>query len=135
MYLNSPLIVPSSASSILTSAIKTNFLSLFTNNKIINENPDTSIGYNVVINLARVSNKSKADFTFYASNNPKDPNVKYVDRYLDLHKTHSLTYHTIINEVDKTIKEDNIPFTPIRYPVKSEKILILIYLLVLISIL
>lgn len=46
MYLNSPLIVPSSASSILTSAIKTNFLSLFTNNKIINENPDTSIGYN-----------------------------------------------------------------------------------------
>lgn len=129
--------------------IKTDFLSLFTNNRTINEseilssygeniknifdskissikevideNPDMSIGYNVVINLARINNKSKADFTFYASKNPKDTNVKYIDRYLDPNETHSLTYHMVINEVDKTIKRENIPFTPIRNPVKSKR--------------
>ena len=129
--------------------IKTDFLSLFANNKIINgteilssygenmkeifdervnslkgvieENPDISIAYNINVNLVRINNKSKADFTFYATNNPKDQNVKYVDRLIDPNITYTMTYYNIINDVDKIIKRDSIPFTPIKEPIPTQR--------------
>lgn len=129
--------------------IKSDFLSLFTNNHKVDEatilskygqdmktifdkkvdeiteiqqnNPNSEIGYAVTINLKRVNNKEKADFTFYASKNSKDPNIQYVDRYLDPNETHSMTYHQVVNEIDKTLKKENIKFIPLREPVPTEK--------------
>ena len=72
---------------------------------ILLNHPDSEIAYNVNINLVRVNNKNKADFSFYASNNSNDTNVKYVNRYLDLNQTHSLTHHKIVEIVDETIKK------------------------------
>lgn len=133
----------------ISNYIKSDFLSLFTNNHKINEteilskygedmkvvfdkkideissiqqnNPNSDIGYAVTVNLKRVNNKSKADFTFYASNNSDDPNIQYIDRYLDPNETHSLTYHQVVNEIDTTLKRENIRFTPLREPVPSCK--------------
>lgn len=128
--------------------IKSDFISLFTNNRRIEENqilskygknmktifdekisdilniqsknPDAEIGYAVAINLKRVNNISKADFTFYSSNNPSDKNIQYIDRYLDLNETHSLTHHKIAEEVDKIIKKERIAFIPLRDPLPTE---------------
>ncbi len=80
-----------------------------------------SIAYNVTVNFARVSNKSKADVSFYASNNPKDQNVMYIDRPVDANKTHAYTHHQIAKEIDKIIKREAINFTPIKTPIPNEK--------------
>lgn len=129
--------------------IKSDLLSLFTNNRRIDEaailskygedmkgifdlkldevsnihkdNPDMEIGYTINVNLHRVNKLNKADFTFYASNNPKDPNVMYVNRYLDPNETHTLTYHQVVDEVDKEIKRTGIKFVPVREPKPSDK--------------
>lgn len=90
-------------------------------NEIVSENVDCEIAYSVDVNLVRVNNKSKADFSFYASKNPKDKNIKYIDRYLDLNQTHSLTFHQVTNEIDRRIKKENILFTPLREPIKTKK--------------
>ena len=127
--------------------IKTNFLSLFVNNDIPKSSDiltkygknisdffvskttelkqyfdceeGNSIALNVNVNLVRINNKSKADFTFYASNSNTDTNVKYIDRYKDVNISHDLTHHNITNEIDKVIKKGNIPFTPLREPVPT----------------
>ncbi len=129
--------------------IKSDFLSLFTNNNHIEEtqilskygndmknifdkkmqdiydaqglNPNTEIGYIVNVNLKRVSNKDIADYTFYASNNPKDINVKYIDRFVDLNQNYPLGHHRVANEIDKKIKQGNIRFNPLKDPVKTER--------------
>ena len=141
----------------ITNYFKTDFLSLFTNNSRTNESeilskygvniktifdkkvsdidnillnhPDSEIAYNVNINLVRVNNKNKADFSFYASNNSNDTNVKYVNRYLDLNQTHSLTHHKIVEIVDETIKKEQIKFTPLRDRYQLKRIRILKFLL------
>lgn len=128
--------------------IKTDFLSLFSSNQstssqeilskygegiknlfeekrnelvsIIEENSDITIANKVEINLVRINNKSKADFTFYASNNPTNQNVKYIDRHIDYNANYPLTHHGITNNIDSIIKKNNIPFTPIRIPEKKE---------------
>ncbi len=133
----------------VTKYIKSDFMSLFTNNHSVNQteilskygedmktifdkkvdeiaeiqqnNPNSEIGYAVTVNLRRVNNKRKADFSFYASKNPKDPNVQYIDRYLDPNETHALTYHQVVNEIDKIIKRENIKFIPLREPVVTDK--------------
>lgn len=127
---------------------KTDFLSLYTNNQItskqeilskygsgistlfeqkinelqetIEENEESTIAQKVEINLVRINSKSKADFTFYASNNPKDQNVKYIDRPVDYNKTHPLSHHQIVNEIDSIIKINSIQFTPIRQPIPTK---------------
>lgn len=129
--------------------IKGNFLSLFVSNERVDQseilskygqdmktifdnrvssiyevhsnNPDSEIGVNVSINVARISNKNKADFTFYASNNNNDRNVMYIDRYVDPNQTHQLTFNGVLAEVDNSIKKNNIPFEPIRQPIPTEK--------------
>lgn len=133
----------------ITEYIKSDFLALFTNNshitneqilskygenmnsifekklsdinEIVSANINCDIAYSVNINLVRVNNKSKADFSFYASNNPDDKNVQYIDRYLDLNQTHCLTFHQITNEIDRKLKQEKICFIPLREPVKTEK--------------
>lgn len=133
----------------VASYIKTDFLSLFTNNRsvtaneiltkygegildffteksnelsdLIEENAEQPIAQKVEINLVRINNKSKADFTFYASNNPKNPNVKYIDRQVDYNSTHPLTHHKIVNQIDEIIKRNEISFTPIRMPIATDK--------------
>ncbi len=128
--------------------IKTDFLALYTNNQtfnsqeilskygngistlfsqkidelnnVIEDNEDVSIAQKIEINLVRINNKSKADFTFYASNNPKEQNVKYIDRQVDYNTTHPLSHHQIVNEIDTIIKRNSIPFTPIRQPVPTK---------------
>lgn len=133
----------------ITEHIKSDFLALFTNNRhvtneqilskygenmnsifekklsdineIVSNNLNCDIAYSVNINLVRVNNKSKADFSFYASNNPNDKNVQYIDRYLDLNQTHGLTFHQITNEIDRKLKQEKICFIPLREPVKTEK--------------
>lgn len=133
----------------ISNYIKSDFLSLFTNNHKINEveilskygedikaisdkkideisliqqnNPNSDIGYVVAVNLKRVNNKSKADFTFYTSNNSNDPNIQYVEKYLDPNETHSLTHHQAANEIDKILKRENIRFISLREPIPSDK--------------
>lgn len=90
-------------------------------NEIVSENLDSEIAYSVNVNLVRVNNKNKADFSFYASKNPNDKNIQYVDRYMDLNQTHSLTHHQIANEIDRKLKKERIHFSPLREPVKTEK--------------
>ena len=129
--------------------IKSDFLSLFANNSHIQEgqilskygedmknifdkkmqdindvqtdNPDAEIGYTVNVNLRRVSNKNIADFTFYASKNPKDINVKYIERPIDLNQNYPLNHHKVANEIDKKIKQEKIAFNPLREPTITEK--------------
>lgn len=131
----------------ISNYIKTDFLSLFSSNRstssqeilskygegiknlfdekrneltaVIEENKDISIANRVEISLVRINSKSKADFTFYSTNNPKDQNVKYIDRPIDYNTSHPLTHHRITNEIDSIIKKNNIPFTPIRQPDKA----------------
>lgn len=129
--------------------IKTDFLTLFSNNSIPNSfdllskygkdivdvfekktselqsyfncEEGASIAYNVNVNLTRINNKSLADFTFYASKNPSDPNVKYMDRTLNPNDSHTYRHHDIVNEIDLIIKRDKVPFTPIKEPIPSKK--------------
>lgn len=129
--------------------IKTDFLALYTNNQstsyqeilskygtgisdffdkkaqelsdLIESNQDMSIAQKIEVNLVRINSKAKADFTFYASNNSKDPNIKYVDRHVDYNTSHPYTHHQIVNEIDKIIKQNKILFTPIRSPQPSKK--------------
>lgn len=133
----------------ISNYIKSDFISLFTNNSHIQEgeilskygkdmksifdkkmhdiqdvqieNPDAEIGYTVNVNLKRVSNKNIADYTFYASNNPTDINVKYIDRPIDLNQNYPLNHHKIVYEIDKKIKQEKIAFNPLKEPIKSEK--------------
>ena len=133
----------------ISSYIKTDFLSLFTNNRtiipqeilskygegifdfftekstelssLIEENSDHPIAQKVQINLVRINNKSKADFTFYSTNNPKNQNITYIDRHVDYNTSHPLTHHKIADQIDEIIKRNSIPFTPIRVPVITEK--------------
>ena len=129
--------------------IKTDFLALYTNNqttnsqeilskygrgmselfeqktnelqKIIEDNEETSIAQRVEINLVRINNKSKADFTFYATNNPKEQNVTYIDRHVDYNKSHPFSHHQIVNKIDKIIKQNKLNFTPIRQPIITKQ--------------
>ena len=81
----------------------------------------SSIAYRVDVNLVRINNKSKADYYFYVSNNPKDEKIRYINRPIDSNVSHTFTHHGIANEVDKIIKRDKIPFTPIIVPVPTAK--------------
>lgn len=129
--------------------IKSDFLALFANNhkideqqilskygnnmktifdskisEVINiqkENPDMEIGYEVTVNLNRVNNKHKADFSFYLSNNSDDSNIKYMNRYLDPNVAYSMTHHQVANEIDCVIKREKISFVPLRNPVPTKK--------------
>lgn len=80
-----------------------------------------SIALNVKINIARINNKSKADFTFYASNNSTDQNIKYVDKIINPNISHPLRYHDVTDKIDEAIKKNNIPFTPLTIPVPTKK--------------
>lgn len=129
--------------------IKSDFLALFTNNKsidnnqilssygeymakifdkkisflnsILEANPNSSIALNVQVNITRINNKSKADFTFYSGNNPNDQNIKFINRLINPNDSHVLTFHGIVNKVDEIIKKDGLKFTPIREPIPSSK--------------
>ena len=129
--------------------IKTDFLSLFVNNTVpdraemlskygdgmvslfdkkasemktlLDCDEKSSIALGVTVNVARISNKSKADFLFYSTNNPENKNVMYIDRLVDANKTHSYTHHQIANEIDKAIKDNHIPFKPIKEPSPDER--------------
>lgn len=133
----------------ITDYIKTDFLTLFANNSIPNNNEllskygkniidlfekknlelqsyyncedGNAIAYKVNVNLVRISNQSHADFTYYISNKSTDPNAKYINRYTDLNETHTFTFHGITNEIDKIIKREKIPFSPIKDPIKTKK--------------
>ena len=82
--------------------------------EIIDKNGNTSIAEKVQFSVTRINNKSKADFTYYSSNNSKDPNIKYIERDKDYNKLYPLTHHNVANEVDDVIKKNNIAFTPIK---------------------
>lgn len=90
-------------------------------NEVVSKNLDSEIAYSVSVSLARVNNKNNADFSFYASKNPDDKNIQYVDRYMDLNQTHSWTFHQITNEIDQRIKKEKIRFIPMREPIITEK--------------
>lgn len=90
-------------------------------NDIIDKSQNISIAQKVEISLVRINKQSKADYTFYATNNPKEQNIKYIDRHIDYNKSHSYSHHQLVNEVDKIIKQNNILFTPIRQPVSTDK--------------
>lgn len=124
--------------------IKNDLLSLFVNNRSVNKqeilskygegittlfeeketellnaisnNGDNSIASKVEINISRISDKSKADYLFYATNNPKDKNVVYVDREIDYNKNYPYTHNKICAEINSIIIKNNIAFTPIREP-------------------
>lgn len=81
----------------------------------------SSIAYRVDVNFVRINNKSKADYTYYVSNNPNDTNIAYVDRLVDANTSHTLTHNQVANEIDRVIKQQKIPFTPIRIPVPTKK--------------
>lgn len=81
----------------------------------------SSIAYRVDINFVRINNKSKADYTYYVSNNSSDSHVTYIDRPVDANVSHTLTHHQVAHEIDKIIKQQKIPFTPIRWPNPTEK--------------
>ncbi|MCI9292082.1 MAG: hypothetical protein HFF02_02125 [Erysipelotrichaceae bacterium] len=80
-----------------------------------------SIAQKVEINLVRINSKANADFTYYATNNPKEQNIQYVDRPVDYNQSHPLTHHKIVNEIDRIIKTNYIDFTPIRKPIPTTK--------------
>lgn len=82
----------------------------------ISNNGDNSIASRVEINISRINDKSKADFLFYSTNNPKDTNVVYVDRDVDYNQKYPHTHHSIAKEIDSIIVKNSIPFTPIREP-------------------
>ena len=133
----------------ISNYISTNFLSLFVNKQnpidaellknygqeltsifkaktmelenLYNCEEGSSIAYNVNINISRISNKNQADYTFYASNNPKDKNVTYISKPENPNNTHPYTHHAIAKEIDELIKKSSIPFTPIKVPVPSNK--------------
>ena len=133
----------------VTDYIKTDFLSLFAHNKqtnttdilsrygqnittmfeerisgindVLKEKPELSIRNEITVNIVRVNNAAKADYSFYASRNPKDKNITYVDRYHNINDSHQLTYHNVVDEIDRIIKTQNIPFTPIKEPIPTPK--------------
>lgn len=128
----------------ISNYIKTDFLALFANNQsinsqeilskygdgisalfeqknkelndIIDENREVSIAQKIEISIVRINNKSKADYTFYATNNPKDQNITYVEKRVDYNISHPYSHHKIVDEIDSIIKKNNIKFTPIRQP-------------------
>lgn len=81
----------------------------------------SSIAYDVNITVSRISNKNQADYTFYASNNPKDKNVTYITKHENPNSTHPYTHHKIAKEIDELIKKGNIAFTPIKQPISTPK--------------
>ena len=128
--------------------IKNDFLSLFVNNKSINhqnildkygkdisemfeekvneldeiiKNNDSEIATKVDIRLVRISNKSKADLSYYVSRNPDDKNATYIERNIDYNTTHPYNHTAITNEIDQIIKKNNIEFKPIREPQVTDK--------------
>ncbi len=129
--------------------IKNDLLSLFVNNRSVNKqeilskygegitamfeekegellnaisnNGNNSIASKVEINISRINDKSKADYLFYTTNNPKDKNVVYVDREVDYNKNYPYTHHQIAKEINSIIVKNNMAFTPIREPqIKSD---------------
>lgn len=124
--------------------IKNDFLSLFVNNRTISKqeifskygegmanlfeekeselddaisnNGEKSIASRIEISVSRISDKNKADYLFYSTNNPKDKNVVFVDRDVDYNKKYPYTHHKIANEINSIIVKNNIAFTPIREP-------------------
>lgn len=88
-------------------------------NETIEEAGETSIATSIEINLVRVNNKSKADYTFYNTNNIKEGDiVKYVDRQLDPNSTHTLTRNKLVSEINSYIEVNKIEYIPIREPRK-----------------
>lgn len=122
--------------------IKTNFLSLFANNTIANEQDilnkygknildffnntnqelsnllncekgfETAMAVN--INICKVNNKNKADVLVYSTNNPTNANVKIVKEKVNPNITHPYTHHQVTEEISNFIENQNIPFKPIR---------------------
>ncbi len=129
--------------------IRTDFLSLFTNTtapnraelltkygedmiavydkknrdlaKYLNCEEGSSVAFSVRVNLVRISNKAKADYTFYASNSPSDEKIRYVEKLANPNTTHPYTHHGIANEVNQIITRDKIPFVPIKEPVPTQR--------------
>lgn len=126
--------------------IKTEFLSLFTTNKTvdhtriiskygknilesfqqkenelvhISNNSDSAISMKVDVTVVRVNNKSNADYSFYMSKNPSDQHVISIEKPINYELTHPLRYYDVVNEIDKTIKKNNIQFSPIRTPIST----------------
>jgi len=85
------------------------------------ESTDGSIATVVQINMARVNNRSEADFLFYATKNPKDQNIKYIDRTIDPNVRYPMSCHEIIEEVNRIIAENGIPFVPYREPTPTDR--------------
>lgn len=89
---------------------------------LLNCDEKDAVAYNVKVLFARVSNKNKADFTFYSTNNiAEGEKVKFIDKLVDYNQTHTLTHNQIANEIDEYIKKNKIPFTPIREPIITAK--------------
>ena len=82
----------------------------------ISNNGDNSIASKIEINISRINDKSKADYLFYSTNNPKDKNIVYVDRDIDYNLKYPYTHHGITNEINSILVKNNISFTPIREP-------------------
>lgn len=121
--------------------IKTDFLALFTNRSntsvdilkkynstidnvfkynmkkisaLYEKNPNLEFSQSVTVNLKRVSKPSLADYTFYSSKNPKDPNVKpmYVDK--DINSFYPNKTMDIVDKVDNIITANNIIYYPLK---------------------
>jgi len=128
--------------------VKNDFLALFTNNKSINHqyildkygdnlsklfaekeeelngiimNSENEIATKVDIRLVRISNKAKADLSYYISRNSDDQSAKYIERNIDYNITHPYGRNAITNEIDKIIKMNKICFIPIRDPIPTTK--------------
>ena len=126
----------------ITDYIRTDFLTLFANNNVPNETEiltkygeniqdffikknkelqnyfnceeGNSIALGVNINVARVSNKNNADFTFYESRNPSDTKIIYMNKMIEVNKSHTLTHHEVASRINEAIINQNIAFSPIR---------------------
>jgi hypothetical protein len=81
----------------------------------------SDIALNVQINLVRVNKQSLADESFYLSRNPNDPHAKTISKNIDYNLTHTLTHNKVANKIDSIIKTNNLLFTPLRQPIKTEK--------------
>lgn len=126
----------------ITDYLQSDFLAFFTNNKIVDKNQilskygeniksifekkisdlssvlysmdDVSIANKVEVNVVRVNNKNAADFNFYATRNPQDTNVVYLDRIQDINKIFTLTHHQLAEKIADYIEKNNINYVPIN---------------------
>lgn len=90
-------------------------------NEMVESSGDNSIASRIEINLVRVNKENYADLKFYASNNPNEQNVKYIERHVDYNTTHKLNHRGVKNLIDQAIKKNNIQYTPLRTPEPTDK--------------